>query len=250
MMTKATFAVSPLILLLTLAGCVREPKIEVVAGVDVCRECNMVIDQVNQAAGFVRGNEFVTFDSPGCLLRYLEAMPKDERPQPAEIYFADYRTGFFQSADLSAFLLTSHIPTVMNARVLVFSDASGAMSTREHEDEIVTDWFGYRTKRGTPDTVLDVVFGPNGMEPELVEVAKDDLVQLRAVGRDLDSDLILSIRGYPEAGAITIPASGEAVELRFLALKPGAGFPIGVSGGDPLGMLRVAGAHTADEAVR
>jgi len=56
MMTKATFAVSPLILLLTLAGCVREPKIEVVAGVDVCSECHMVIDQVNQAAGFVRGN--------------------------------------------------------------------------------------------------------------------------------------------------------------------------------------------------
>ncbi len=250
MTTKAAFALSPLALLLTLTGCVREPKIEVMAGVDVCSECHMVIDQVNQAAGFLRGNEFVTFDSPGCLLRYLESMPKDERPQPADIYLADYRTGFFQSADLSAFLLTSHIPTVMNARVVVFSDADGAMNAREHADEVVTDWIGYRTERGTPDTVLEVVFGPRGMEPEIVEAAKDDLVQLRLVGRGLDSDLTLSIRGYPEAGAITIPASGDTIEVRFLALKPGAGFPIGVPEGDPMGMLRVTGPHTADEAVR
>ena len=250
MKKKAAFALSPLIFLLTLTECVREPKIEVVAGVDVCSECHMVIDQVNQAAGFVRGNSFVTFDSPGCLLRYLESMPKDERPQPGEIFFADYRTGFFQSADLSAFLLTSHIPTVMNAQVVVFSDATGAMNTREHADEVVTDWVGYRTERGTPDTILEVVFGPQGMEPDLVEVTKDDLVHLNAVGRGLDNDLTLSIRGYPEAGAITIPASGDTVQIRFLALKPGAGFPIGVSGDDPMGMLRVAGAHTAEEAVR
>jgi hypothetical protein len=250
MKTRATLPPTLLLTLLAFIGCVREPEIEVVAGVDVCSECHMVIDQVNQAAGFVRGHEFVTFDSPGCLLRYLEAMPKDERPQPAEIYFADYRTGFLQSADLSAFLLTSHIPTVMNAQVVVFSDAEGAMNAREHADEVVTDWLGYRTERGTPDTVLEVVFGPRGMEPDLVEAGKDDLVQLRIVGRDLDTDITLSIRGYPEAGAITVPSSGDTVEVRFLAMKPGAGFPIGVADGEPLGMLRIVGAHTADEAAR
>jgi len=250
MKTKAAFALPPLVFFSILSGCVRVPEIEVVAGVDVCSECHMVIDRVNQAAGFVQGNKFVTFDSPGCLLRHLESMPKNERPQPADIYLADYRTGFFQSADLSAFLLTSHIPTVMNAEVVVFSDAEGAMNAREHADEMVTDWVGYWTERGTPDTVLEVVFGPGGMEPEIVEAAKDDLVQLRVVGRGLDSDLTLSIRGYPEAGAITIPASGDTVEVRFLALKPGAGFPIGGTQGDPMGMLRVTGAHTEDEAVR
>jgi len=250
MKIRTAFNPALILFLLTLFGCVREPKIEVVAGVDVCAECNMVIDQVNQAAGFVQGNDFVTFDSPGCLLRYLEGMPKEDRPHTEDIYFADYRTGFFQSADLSAFLLTSHIPTVMNAEVLVFSEASGAMDARQHPDEVVTDWVGYRTERGSPDRVLDVVFGPEGMMPDLIEVEKDDLVQLRVVGEGLGEDLTMSIRGYPEAGVIMVPASGEMVEIRFLASKPGAGFPIGVSETDPLGMLRVSGAHTADEAVR
>jgi hypothetical protein len=249
-MTRSAPSLAVACVLLGLAGCVREPKIELVEGVDVCRECNMIIDQANQAAGFVSGNEFITFDSPGCLLRFLEGLPKGERPHSADIYFADYRTGFFQSAELSTFLLTSHIPTVMNARVVVFSDAQGAMNIRQHPDEVVTDWYGYRTERGTPDAVLDVVIGPDGMEPEIVEATKDDLVLLRVVGRDLDADLTLFIRGYPEAGAMTIPAAGDTVEVRFLALKPGAGFPIGASEGNPLGMLRVIGAHTPEEEVR
>ena len=43
------------------------------------------------------------------------------------------------------------------------------MGTRSHPDEVVTDWYGYRTERGTPEAVLEVVFGAEGMEPELVE---------------------------------------------------------------------------------
>jgi hypothetical protein len=230
-------------------GCATEPKIEVVEGLDVCRECNMVIDQVNQAAGFVRQSEFITFDSPGCLLRFFESLPKEERPEDADIYFADYRDGFFQSAQQATFLLTSHIPTVMNARVVVFSDAEGAMGARQHDDEVVTDWHGYRVERGAPDAVLDVVFGPEGMEPEILAVEKDDLVELRVSGRGLTGDLTVSIRGYPEAGAMTVPASGDTVEIRFLALKPGAGFPIGSPETEPFGLLKVAGAHTADEEV-
>ncbi len=249
MMTKAELALSSLVLLLALGGCVREPKIEVVAGLDVCAECNMVIDQVNQAAGFVSGNDFITFDSPACLLRYLESMSKGERPQPADIYFADYRDGSFHSAEQARFLLTSHIPTVMNGNVVVFSDAEAAMGSREHPDEVVADWIGYRTERGTPDLVLDVVFGPSGMEPEMIEADKDDLVLLRVMGTGLAEDLDLSIRGYPEAGSLTVPASGEVVEVRFLASKPGTGFPIGAVGSDPMGVLRVTGAHTADEEV-
>ena len=43
-------------------------------GIDACRECNMVIDRVNEACGYVGEGEFVTFDSPMCLLRNLDAM--------------------------------------------------------------------------------------------------------------------------------------------------------------------------------
>jgi hypothetical protein len=248
-MTHAASKLLALTLLLTFSGCAREPAIEIVEGIDVCRECNMVIDQVNQSAGFVSGGEFIPFDSPGCLLRFYESLPKSERPRPEDIYFADYRDGAFYPAVRTTFLLTSHIPTVMNAQVVAFSDAEGAMGTRSHPDEVVTDWYGYRTERGTPEAVLEVVFGAEGMEPELVEADKGDLVVLRAVGLGLEEDLVLSIQGYPEAGSLTIPASGEAVEIRFLASKPGVGFPIGADDGHPLGVLRVTGAHTPDEEV-
>ena len=237
-------------LLMAFAGCAREPAIEIVEGIDVCRECNMVIDQVNQAAGFVSGGEFIPFDSPGCLLRFYESLPKTERPRAEDIYFADYRDGTFFSAERTTFLLTSHIPTVMNAQVVAFSDAEGAMEAQSHPDELVTDWYGYRTERGTPETVLEVVFGPGGREPETIEADKGDLVLLKAVGRGLGGDLVLSIKGYPEVGLLTIPASGEEVEFRFLGSRPGAGFPIGPPEGEPMGALRVTGAHTPDEEVR
>ena len=236
--------------LVILAGCAKEPKIELVEGIDVCRECNMVIDQANQAAGFVSGSEFITFDSPACLLRYLEGLPKDERPPASDIYFADYRTGFFQSAELSTFLLTDHIPTVMNGRVVTFSDASGAKEAKKHPDERVMDWYGYRAERGTPDQILEVTIEGDRMVPDVVEVEKDDVVVLRAVGRELEADITLTVTGYPEAGAIIVPAAGDTVEVRFLALKPGAGFPIGPSKDRPMGMLKVVGAHTSDEEVQ
>ena len=36
-----------------------------------------------------------------------------------------------------------------------------------------------------------------------------------------------------------------------MATRPGAGFPIeSVSDGEPLGMIKVSGAHTADEAAQ
>ena len=55
----AALSLSTLILVSISAGCAREPEIEIVEGLDVCRECNMIIDQVNQAAGFVSGGDFV-----------------------------------------------------------------------------------------------------------------------------------------------------------------------------------------------
>lgn len=248
MMANRTARIASLLCItVALSGCAREPTIEIREGIDICRECNMVIDQLNQACGYVSGSEFVTFDSPGCLLRYTESLPRADRPPPDQIFCADYLSGSLHSVDRLAFLLTSHVPTVMNARVLSFSKPDEAMEISNHPDEVVTDWLGYRTARGTPDVELQVVFGPNGMEPEIITADKDDLVLLRAAGRGLTEDLIVSIRGYPEAGPMTIPASGDPIEFRMLATKPGAGFPIGAAVGAPLGMLKVTGAHTEDE---
>jgi len=67
-------------------------------------------------------------------------------------------------------------------------------------------------------------------------------------GDALTEDLTIAVTGYPETGEVTVPASGEEVGLRILALRPGSGFPvIDVSGGRALGRVKVSGAHTLDE---
>ena len=247
MMSGTAFRSLLMIPVFLLAGCAGEPAIEIRPGIDGCHECHMTIDQRNQASGYVLNREFVTFDSPGCLLRSIESLPKSERPQPADIYFADYRDGTLYSAEESAFLLTPHIPTVMNSGALTFASREAAESVREHGDEVVTDWVGYRTLRGTPDMVLDVVLGPDGLVPEIIEVNKDDLVLLNVVGRGLPGELSITVRGYPEAGETVVPAGSGTAEFRLLASRPGTGFPVVAADGRSLGMLRVVGAHTADE---
>ena len=247
MMSGTAFRRLLLVPICLLAGCAGEPAIEIRPGIDGCHECHMTIDQLKQASGYVLNREFLTFDSPGCLLRSIEALPKSERPQPANIYFADYRDGTLNSAETSAFLLTSHIPTVMNSGALTFANRDAAEDVREHGDEVVTDWAGYRTMRGTPDMVLDLELGPNGLVPEIIEVHKDDLIQLNVVGRGLSNDLSFTVRGYPEAGEAMIPAGSGSAVFRLLAFRPGAGFPVVDADGRSLGMIRVAGAHTADE---
>ena len=49
-------------------------------------------------------------------------------------------------------------------------------------------------------------------------------------------------------GEIRVPASGEVVVVRMKAARPGMGFPVMEHGTDePLGILKILGAHTADE---
>ena len=57
----------------------------------------------------------------------------------------------------------------------------------------------------------------------------------------------MTIRGYPEIGQIVVEPSDEPTEIRFFATRPGIGFPILAADEQALGMMRVTGAHTADE---
>jgi hypothetical protein len=232
-------------------GCGGEPTPEVMAGVDGCASCGMVIDRVNEAAGWVAQGEFVPFCSPGCLLAEHDILRRSGQRLPQDFFFADYHDGVFSPAVETAFLLTEHLPTVMNARVICFNSVVAAEEMRQHDDEIVTDWTGYRVLRGEPDTVIETVFGPAGMDPEVVRANKGDIVLWRVSGDGLEDDLGWLIKGYPEVEPPLVAAAGDPTELRFMATRPGAGFPIerkvdGVS----LGMLKVSGAHTADEAAQ
>jgi hypothetical protein len=229
-------------------GCQGDPALEVIAGVDACHQCSMVIDQTNQACGYLENRELVPFDSPGCLLKSLEQLKAEGARLPDRIFFADYQDGTWHPAESTTFLLTDRIPTVMNARVLCFSSSEAADALRQHEDETVTDWPGYRTARGNPDTVLKIRFHTDAMDPEVAEVSKGDLVLWKVTGEGLEDDLEITIKGYPEAGTITVPADGSEVTFRIMARRPGSGFPVVGSKSDtPFGRLKVTGAHTLDE---
>ncbi|MFQ5653516.1 MAG: hypothetical protein ACE5GW_02150 [Planctomycetota bacterium] len=229
-------------------GCKREVRPEILAGIDECRECRMIIDRVNQGCGAVIDGAFVAFDSPACLLRHLGSLRARAGAMPTALFFADCRDAVLHPAEKTTFLLSRHRDTVMESGVLCFGSREAAEALREHEDETVTDWPGYRTARGEPDRVVELSIGAGGMSPEVVEVARGDLVLWRIRGPELERDLIVSLGGYPEMGSFTVPASGEEVECRLLALRPGSGFPFtSGDGGRALGRLRVTGAHTDDE---
>ena len=228
--------------------CVGDPTPHIAAGIDACSECAMIIDRPNQACGYVRTGQFVVFDSPVCLLRSWERLRKSGEEPPRSVHFADYQSGALYAAEATTFLLTEHVPTAMESGVLCFGDRAAAEAMRVHDDEVLMGWRSFRTARGEPDRVLQVSFGATGMVPEIVEASKGELVLWRARGSNLDHDLVVAVKGYPEVEEFVLPASGEEVAFRLHAERPGAGFPIVRTDDDrPLGMLKVSGAHTADE---
>jgi hypothetical protein len=231
-----------------LAGCSREVTPEVTAGVDSCANCNMVIDEVNQAAGWIEGRRFVTFDSPFCLLERYEARRKSGQPLPTAVYFADYEDGTFHRAEETTFLLTSHRPTVMQSGVLAFGSRAAAQRVREHEDETLTDWLGFLTVRGEPDREVDVSLGAEGLSPERVEVEKGELLVWKVRSTLEEGERTIAIRGYPELEPVPIAPGDDATSFRLLAVRPGSGFPIvDEETGEVLGSMVVRGPHTADE---
>ena len=234
-----------------LYGCSGAPKPEISAGVDGCSHCQMVIEQTHQACGYVLSEAFLPFDSPGCLLRSYEALRKKGGELPQAIYFADYRNGGFRAADSTAFVLTDRVPTVMNAQVVCFGDDAAAVAFAERGNDTVLTWKEYQLSRGTPDRIVSIRVGPQGMSPESVEVRKGELVELELRGAGLPRDLALAVKGYGEIETIRLSPSGDAVSRRFWASRPGAGFPVvNLDAGRPVGMIKVSGAHTEDEAAQ
>jgi hypothetical protein len=233
---------------LLLSGCAGDVEPRVLIGVDACRECNMTIDTPGQACGFIEDGEFVTFDSPGCLLRHYEDRRKRGRSLPSDLHFADHADGTLHPVDTVTFLLTEHVPTVMESGVICFATRDAAEAAMRHEDEQLTDWQGYQLAHGVPDRVIEVQFEAGQMIPDIVEANKGELLLWMARSADGEQELRVAIRGYPEVGEIAIPSSGERVVFRMRTTRPGTGFPVVRAGtDDTLGMLRVVGAHTADE---
>ena len=231
-----------------LPGCVGNDVPEIQAGVDACRHCRMVISQANQAAAYTRDGEFHTFCNPLCLLKDLEKQGWRAGADKATFLFADYETGSLMAADTTYFLLTETLPTVMRSGVLCFGSEAQARSYLRLDEEVVTDWRGFRVKRGTPHKTVQIILGESGLSPEIIVLDKNDIVELIITKENPGREYTLSIKGYEKVGEIVLPEGTETVRVRLLTDKPGIGFPIiNTEKGSSLGMLRVLGAHTADE---
>ena len=234
--------------LVFMIGCIGDETPAITADVDACAHCNMVISQINQSCGYFVENEFIPFDSPGCLLTEYEKLKKQGKPKPGKIYFADYTTSRFIISDSVYFLLTEHIPTIMNAGVLTFYLKDLAESFKKFSEEIITDWTGYQVLHGTPDRIIEITISPEGMDPDVIVLNKNEIVEWIFQAKGLQKEYLFHLKGYDEFGIVTLSTKNKPVKIRMLADKPGAGFPFVSSETEtPIGMVKVFGAHTSDE---
>ncbi len=237
-----------LLIPLLLLGCAGDGEPRIVVGVDGCASCGMSIDKETEAAAYTVDRDVYTFCSPGCLLEGYEQRRQAGEAMPERLFFHDYLGGGLRSVEEVTFLVTEHLRTVMGWGILAFADAAAAREHKRHGDELLVDWRELRTLRGKVDRGVELVVTDAGLLPAVLELTKGELVDWTVRGDGLAEDVVLILRGYEELGEVAVPASGEAVQVRLLASRPGEGFPIvRLCDGEVLGQVRVHGAHTADE---
>lgn len=162
---RPTILVAQALLMLLDLGSRPETEPEILFGADGCTACGMSIDSEKQASGYYLEREFHPFCSSGCLLADFENRRKTGQKLPQRIYVAGYSEGGLRPAAEMTFLLTDHLPTVMEWGILAFSDPGIARQHRQHDDELLTDWLGVRRLRGAPDRSVAVEFIADSMIP-------------------------------------------------------------------------------------
>jgi len=230
--------------------CKSEQIPEIHSGIDDCKHCKMVISQTNQACGFFQDKNFVTFCSPACLLSEFEYLKKEKKINVNHIFFTDYESKIFVRSDSTYFLFTNSIPTVMNSGVLCFRSIENAKSLKNHPKDTVTDWREYRIMEGTPDKIIRLKLSNNSLEPGVLVFNKNEIIHIEIENVDHQVNPNISIKGYENIGNFTFPEGESILTIKMLTDKPGSGFPIMMEGIEqPIGMLKITGAHTMDEEV-
>jgi len=233
-----------------LCHCKSDQKPEIQSGIDECKHCKMVISQINQACGFIQDNNFVTFCSPKCLLSEYEYLKKEKKINTNHIFFTDYESRNFVRSDSTFFLHTTSIPTVMNSGVICFRSLKNAESLKSQQLDIVTNWRKYRIMAGTPDKTVRLKLSKNSLEPAVLVFNKNEIIHLAIEMVDQQGHPNISIKGYEDIGNFTFPEGESILTIKLLTDKPGSGFPIIMKGIEqPIGMLKISGAHTRDEEV-
>jgi hypothetical protein len=210
----------------------------------------MVITQTNQACGFFQENNFVTFCSPACLLSEFENLRKENKINANHVFFTDYESKKFVRSDSTYFLLTNSIPTVMNSGVLCIRSMENAEILKNHQNDTVVDWKKYQIMAGTPDKIIKLKLSNNSLEPDVLVFNKNEIIHLEVENVDHQVIPNISIKGYEEIGNFTFPEGESILTIKMLTDKPGSGFPIIMQGIEqPIGMIKIVGAHTMDEEV-
>jgi hypothetical protein len=138
----------------------------------------------------------------------------------------------------------------MNSGVLCFNNLGRAEHFLKNPQEHVVNWIDYQLKYGIPDKVINVTVAANKLSPEVIVLKKNELVELLFHNEDGNRKYVFFIKGYDELGEIKLDPTIDSLAFRMLANKPGAGFPIiNAIDTELMGMIKVMGAHTADEDV-
>lgn len=232
-----------------LAACDTGGPPQIAIGMDGCASCGMTISEANQACAFTVDKEPYRFCSPGCLLKHHEARRRAGETPPDELYFSDYETGEKIGDGAVVFLFSNRYPNTMDWGILSFAERKRAVAYGEPGEKVVA-WLELQTLRGELDRSVELTVTSSGIEPGVIQIQKGQLVEWVLRTQGLDTDIAVTLRGYEhQLGAIALPASGEPVWQRMMADRPGEGFPfVRLDNDEILGLVRIRGAHTADEA--
>jgi hypothetical protein len=249
-MKSINILIFSIILVTIFFSCKDEQKPQIESGIDECNNCKMVITQMNQACGFFYDNNFLTFCSPTCLLADYEYLNKEKTINNSKIYFTDFETRLFVRSDSTFFLFTKSVPTVMNSGILCFRSKERAQILKNHPEDHLKDWRKYRILAGTPDRIIKVKLSNKLMTPGVLVFKKNEIIQIEVENFSQIINPRFFIKGYEEVGNFKFPEGESFLIFRMMADKPGSGFPIMMEGIDqPIGMIKVLGAHTMDEEV-
>ena len=138
----------------------------------------------------------------------------------------------------------------MNSGVLCFKYSNQAEVLKSQSDELITNWKKYQVLTGTPDKIIKIKLSNNLMDPGILVFNKNEIIQLEFEIIGQFNAVQISIKGYEDVGKLIFPKGESTMTIKMIADKPGAGFPILMDGNDqPIGMIKVLGAHTMDEEV-
>ncbi|MCK5332091.1 MAG: nitrous oxide reductase accessory protein NosL [Candidatus Marinimicrobia bacterium] len=228
-------------------SCAGGNEVEIAFGIDNCQSCNMVIDQPKEAAGLITGGVFYPFCNPICMIHAVNQL-KNAQLKPLLVYISDYEAGGLIRASGATFFV-GQIRTVMDYGVVAFANRNSADAlARSYSGELLS-YNEFRSRYENPDKIFTLKITAVGISPAKILADKGDVIAFK-FDYQLETIDELLIHGYDDIGPIKLKAGVDGVIVKFIADKPGAGFPMELRNQQGFSSrLVVQGVHTIEEAL-